>query len=358
MDISSGIFYFLLAIASLAFLYLFRNVIGLLRNALVLWTVAFGGSAQSRSLASSHRMHAYVALSELLDEVSYAELYHLCRGMMDVDGKESASEGIGKLQDVVLGYKFVSLYRDRVDGSLRGMMLLDEKDQEHDGRDIVVFTLGLALFKQQYRGGALPYVFALFRILRSLLLHPQREIYVLTKLFSYKSYLIAMNSSSEAYPRHDAETPAFEKGLIDKFGYSLETSTGKYNAETCVVTRAHVRLERHAAPISGGLLNNAHIKHFVTLNPEWNQGHCLVTCAKVTPWTFISMTVKSAFRAMFTHGNRHANSSGKSAASAKARGLLKRQISDAVLNPCVYSSSFGDSSSFIVTSAVESMDEI
>ncbi|XP_065182313.1 uncharacterized protein LOC135813020 [Sycon ciliatum] len=331
---------FLVLCTVLALVFYFWNS---LSNAFVLWTVAFGGADGRRDVACSSRMHAYIARSELLDEVSFAELFQLCREIVDSE----PNVGIEALQDVVLSYKFVSMYRDRVDGSLRGMLLLDERDRTHHGRDIIVFRLGLALFKQQYQGGALPYIFFLYRALRCFLLQPNRQVYVLVKLFSYKSYMIAMNSSEHAYPRYDTKTPEFEQSLIDEYGYSLETSMAKYDPETCVVTRSHVRLERHAAPIRDSDLQNPHIQHFVKLNPGWQKGHCLVACAKITPGVFLSIAKNSLMRAIF-HRSRHAG--------GKPRPRLSRQTSlaDALNRRRLYTSNIGDPSSFIVTSSNES----
>ena len=309
-------------------------------SALVLWTVAFGGSDSRRRIAQKSRLHAYVARSDLLDEVSMCELYQLCIGMVEKDD----GVGIEALQDVVLSYKFVSLYRERVDGSLRGMMLLDEKERMHCGKKIFVFRMGLALFKQHYRGGALPYIFFLYRALRSFAVNRGMPVYVLVKLFSYKTYMVAMNTVSESYPRYDAETPEFEKSLMDEFGASLQAANCSYDPETCVVKRRRVRLERHAAPISDEDLENSHISHFVKLNPGWSKGHCLVTCCKITPMTLINVSF-SAFVRTFLGTTTHCPRPRVASSITK-----QMSISETLKGKRVFETSFGDPSSFIITS--------
>lgn len=334
--------FLLIALAVLAFIYFFWNTI---RDGFVLWTVAFGGSEKRRLLECRSRMHAYVAQTSFLDEVSIFELYQLCSSMVD------AADGVGieAFQDVVLQYKFVSMYRDRVDGSLRGMLLLDEKKVVHAGKDIMVFKLGLALFKQRYRGGALPYILFLYRALRCFLRYPKRQVYVLTKLFSYKSYMIGMNLTQEAYPRYDAETPAFEKSLIDEFGYAQQGGTATYNPETCVVTRNHVRLENHAAPVNKEDLSCPHIQHFVKLNPDWHKGHCLVTCCKISFSSIVKLAVSSILRSFF-RSSRHSTESAQSKPRTPSPVLEKQQsLVEAFNDRRVFESSFGDPSSFIVT---------
>ena len=285
----------------------------------VLLRVALGGSSGRRAIALKSRMHIYVTETTLLDEVTLKEILNLCGTTMTWD----LARPTESLHDVLLTYKYISLYRDRVDGSLRGMLLVDEIERKHHGTDIVRITMGLSLFKEGYRGGTLGYIFYLSRILRQYVVNFGKPVYVLVKVFSYKSYLIGMLNSLDAYPRYDAKTPKFEKSLIDEFGYSMETSTRKYNPDTGVLVQDNIQLEEHQAPITEEELTNPHIAHFVKLNPGWDKGHCLVLIVNMTLKSFLRSLGRMLYRRFFG-GSRRARRPLK-------KDLLRKQsVSDFV----------------------------
>lgn len=131
--------------------------------------------------------------------------------------------------------------------------------------------MGLALFKDDYRGGPLGYFVGAYHLLKALALYPRTPLYVLYKCFSYKSYLLSLRVSAEVYPRHDAETPRLEKSIIDEFGFSLTNEHDTYDPTTCVINRESARLHTHVAPVTARQLQNPNIAFFTKQNPSWDK---------------------------------------------------------------------------------------
>jgi hypothetical protein len=211
-------------------------------------------------------MHAYICRTQKLDYVSIADLFTL--------GKELVSSDISidQFQKVLLQYERVAIFRDQVDGSLRGMFLIDSQTGlNRHGRRYNCVKLGLALFKDEFRGGPLVYYVICYHLLKVLILHPRTPLYVLTKCFSYKSYLFNLRLSTTVYPRHDSGIPPFEKSIIDEFGESICTANETYDPTTCVLQRETSRLKSHVAPITAKELENPHVAYFSKQNPSWDK---------------------------------------------------------------------------------------
>lgn len=114
---------------------------------------------------------------------------------------------------VLLGYHYVFFFRDKLDGTLRGMFLMDIRDHCSQRRRYKVIKvgptrpalpsslqvacmcpssqLGLALFYRDYRGGPLIFMAVLYHVGKHLVLHPFTPVYIIGKAFSYMSYLVS-----------------------------------------------------------------------------------------------------------------------------------------------------------------------
>jgi hypothetical protein len=172
----------------------------------------------------------------------------------------------------LLQYKYAAFFREELDGSLRGMLLIDPQNgliKEEQTYNCI--KMGLALFKDDYRGGPLGYFVGAYHLLKALALYPRTPLYVLYKCFSYKSYLLSLRVSAEVYPRHDAETPRLEKSIIDEFGFSLTNEHDTYDPTTCVINRESARLHTHVAPVTARQLQNPNIAFFTKQNPSWDK---------------------------------------------------------------------------------------
>ena len=280
-----------LAVAVYLSKLLIRAPYRLLRDYYVLWNVAFGGHASRRNISKRLRLHGYVCKPILLDELSVRELYTFASDMIE------SSITIQQFQKVLLSYKFAIICRERMDGSLRGMCLLDKGTGSHNGQQYIVIKLGLALFKSYYQGGPLLYYVLLYHVIKESLLHPLTPLYIMGKLFSYKSYLSLVNSLQHVYPRHDSSTPSFETELIQEFARQVKTPQEEYDSNNFVLKREMSHLKSHVAPVTEKDLANPHIKYFLECNPNWHKGHCLFFVAKAMWRDIVQVVWKAITRA-------------------------------------------------------------
>ena len=268
------------------------KVYSLLRDHYVLWNVAYGGHSNRRNVNHHLRLHAYVCKTVLLDNISIKELFVFGSQLLD------SEISVEQFQRVLLSYKFVIICRDKLDGSLRGMCLLDKGTKGAVGHQYTVIKLGLALFTNYYQGGPLLYYIVFYHILKEILYHPHTPVYVMCKVFSYKSYLGLLKNFTNFYPRHDAPTPDFEKKLVNEFADSVRGQYEDYNPETFVLKREVSNLKCHVAPITEEEMKNPHIKFFAECNPGWSKGHCLFTIATVRKMDLIYILWKALKRVL------------------------------------------------------------
>ena len=259
------------------------------REYYVLWNVAVGGRSDRRAISAKIRLHAYICESVLLDEVSINELYTFCCNMIETDVT------IREFHSVLLSYKYALLFRDRKDGSLRGMMLLGVDHKVKGRTKYTLIRLGLSLFQNYYRGGPLLYLVGSYHVLKELIKHPRTPLYIAGKAFTYKSYMVLANSFKEFYPRYDSPTPAFEKGIIDEFGKGIATAGEIYDEETCTLQRERSVIKDFVAPISKEELENPHIRFFADQNPGWRRGHQFCVIARVR-WSDVVLAVWKAIQ--------------------------------------------------------------
>eukprot|EP00118_Oscarella_pearsei_P018855 m.196083 g.196083 ORF g.196083 m.196083 type:complete len:361 (+) comp39529_c0_seq26:682-1764(+) len=277
-----------------------------------------------------------ILFSLLLIKFATQELYRFVEKMMS---SEARGETIGFFHSVVLSYKYVAIFREKRDGSLCGMFLIDVKtDLERQGRRYNQIKMGVLLFRNEYRGGPLMYAIAMSLYLKCMITHPLTPMYIVFKTFSYKSYRIAAQTIDQTYPRFDKETPEWEKSLMDEFGYSLETEVDKYDPKFNVVQRTVTKLKTHATADNAGTGNNPHVKFFFQRNPGWKTGHCLIVVSRIT-WLgmlhIFAQPLKRIFRPKKLPTQQATSSdNGISAAAAShpsKKKLLRRMTTRAVL---------------------------
>ena len=240
----------------------------------MLWNISKGATSKRRSISAKIRLHVYVCETHLLDEVSVNELYTFLIKMMDSDVT------IRQFHTVLLSYSYALIFRERKDGSLRGVTLLNVSRRKH-GKNYTLLQIGLSFFQNYYRGGPMLYYVVAYHILKELILHPFTPLYIIGKAFSYKSYVVLCHTLPLAYPRYDAETPEFEKGIINEFGTSVKLLNEVYDEEMFVLKRERTSMKEGVAVLTPESLNDPHIKFFVERNPGWRKGHQLITMGLV-----------------------------------------------------------------------------
>ncbi len=282
---------YLVASALIYLLYCaIKYVYVLFREYFVLWNIAIGARSDRRSLSAKIRLHVYVCQTELLDEVSINELYAFGKTMVNTD------ISIQDFHKVILSYKFAVMFRERKDGSLRGMLLLgiDNKTTE-SGKKYTLIRIGLSLFQNYYQGGPLMYYAGAYHILKELFWHPLTPVYLAGKAFSYKSYMVMAKNLKHFYPRHDVPTPEFERSIITEFGRGVATANEVFDQETGVLKREMSHIRQHVAGISKEELQNPHIRFFTEQNPGWARGHQMCCIAQVR-WSDILYVIWKAMR--------------------------------------------------------------
>ncbi|XP_065889419.1 uncharacterized protein [Dysidea avara] len=295
---------------------LIRKCIKGLAQCYVLWSIAFGGKSTHRHVNPSVRLHLYVVKPSLLDKVTISELYHFAADMIASD------VSIQIFHKILLQYTYAALFRDKVDGSLRGMTLLGFDRDMVEGRKCTVMKVGLVLFKNAYHGGPLLILLTTYHLLKEMILHPFTPLFMIGKSFSYKSYLILTNNFQSFYPRYDKETPEWEKSIMNNFGKSFETMSDTYDPTTGVIKREKSKLKEHVAFISEQDLENPHIRYFQHLNPEWSKGHCLVCMSRIS-WTDVyNVIFKIIKRTWYGH------KAGTTRVKHDGRGLIEASLDE------------------------------
>ena len=245
------------------------------REYYMLWNIAMGGQSGRRSVDPKIRLHVYVCQTDLLDEVSVNELYRFLTKMMD------SEVTITQFCSVLLSYKYAILCRERKDGSLRGVMLFGVDRREINGSKYTLLRLGLASFQNYYRGGPLFYYVAAYHVLKEKICHPFTPVYIIGKLFSYKSYMVLCRNMPHTYPRHNMETPEFVRNLINEYGKRAKMENEIYDPETFILKRETTTLKEGVVPLTKADLEEPNIKFFVERNPGWEKGHQMITAGEM-----------------------------------------------------------------------------
>lgn len=261
-------------------LFVLWRVVGVLRFCFreyyVLWAIVTGARQEKRKMDTKMRVYAFLCQTELLDEASVMEQYKFLTTMMDTEVT------VQEFHKLLLSYTYVVLYRERNDGSLRGLMTvgIDRKRQDN-GKPYTVLRLGLGFFQINYRGGPYIYLVAVYLFIKELVTHPFTPLYVVGKVFSFKSYCLFSHSLRHCYPRYNLETPEFMKEIINEYGLKVKLPNEIYNTDTFVLARENTILKKNLKDVSKEATEDPDIKFFLERNPGWERGHQLITVALV-----------------------------------------------------------------------------
>ena len=175
------------------------------------------------------------------------------------------------LHKVLMQYTHVLMCRDRMDGTLRGAMLLGI---ERKG-DYTLLKLGTTTFKNYYRGTPFINIIVASLVFSELLKHPLTPIYVIGKVYSAKAYVFGL-SMKEYYPVYNKETPEQFKKIFTEFAETyIKSKPGRanFNPETFVIEQEDSHVVENLTVLSEHELKNPHVKFFVERNPGWKKVH-------------------------------------------------------------------------------------
>jgi hypothetical protein len=171
---------------------------------------------------------------------------------------------------------------DKHNNSIQGFSTFHTYHTQFGTRRIAVFFSGDTVVRKEYWGqtAALHLAFV-----RNAYLFWLRNVptptywFLLTK--GYRTYLLLSRNSVNYYPRHDRETPPFEKTLIDhlareKFGDAWKPEEGVVRFD-----KPAGRLRENVAPIRLDLLKYSDIRFFNQMNPRHVSGEELCCIGKL-----------------------------------------------------------------------------
>ena len=173
------------------------------------------------------------------------------------------------LHRIIMQYSHVLMCRDRMDGTLRGAMMLGI---EHKG-NYTLLKVGGTTFKNYYRGNPFINIIVASLIFSELLKHPLTPIYIVGLVYSPKSYVVGL-SMKEYYPVYNRETPEQFKKIFTEFAETYVSSRpgrAKFNPETFVVEQEDSQLMENLTVFSEHELQHPHVKFFVDRNPGWKK---------------------------------------------------------------------------------------
>ena len=166
-------------------------------------------------------------------------------------------------------YTHVLMCRDRMDGTLRGAMLLGI---ERKG-DYTLLKLGTTTFKSYYRGSPFIKIIIASLTLSELIKNPLTPIFTIGKVYSPKGYVFGL-SMTEFHPIYNRETPEQYKKIFAELAetyISSKPGRARYNPETFVIEQEDSSVAENLAVLSEHELQNPHIKFFVERNPGWKK---------------------------------------------------------------------------------------
>lgn len=192
----------------------------------------------------------------------------------------------------------VILLRDEGDRSLRGFSTVQVYHRRHEGRDVVAVFSGDTVIEPAYWGQTALQI-AFYRYLMAAKLRALSvPVYWFLISKGYRTYLLLSRNFPTYWPRLEAQTPAWERSLMDflatdKFGQAYRAETGVLQFGT---PEGHLKPE--VAPIAPEILREQDVRFFVDRNPGHARGDELCCLGKVDLQLAVSFFYKHLHRAL------------------------------------------------------------
>lgn len=145
----------------------------------------------------------------------------------------------------MLLYTHIAMCRDRLDGTLRGCMLIKISHKT----SYTQIEIGRTVFKTHYRGSPFLKIILITFVFGEIISHPWTPIYVIGNLASHKAYLVGV-TMSEYYPVYHKETPEHFRKMFAEYAESFMSTTGskaKYHPETFIIEQEELFLEESSS---------------------------------------------------------------------------------------------------------------
>lgn len=243
------------------------------------------------------RLRARIVRVDRVGREQRAEMWRLFQSLYADVEQERFEQDLAEKQHIIL------LHEER-DGSLQGFSTLAVYRRSVEGRSVVVVYSGDTVISPGYWGHrALQVAFVRF-ILLCKLRHPLLPVYWFLISKGYKTYLLLCRNFPEYWPRHDRETPPWQKELLaalcrEKFGSAFKEERGILSFD-----RPLGRLRVEVAPIEPAMLADPDIRFFVERNPGHSQGDELCCLGGVGVRQGVYFSARLVRRALSRIGRR------------------------------------------------------
>ncbi|XP_065826919.1 uncharacterized protein [Oscarella lobularis] len=213
-----------LAVASLTalmFIYVFWDSFSAL---LLSWAVSRGykNPVEKKGV----RLYCFFCRPKNLDEISYEQLYVL--------GKHGiAAPSLSDFVAYAKLYNCAAIFRCCKTGTLHGIVLWDLKK----GGKCTFVQFGGMVFRNHLNVRCFRMICFAYA-LKVWLLNPFVSVTFTFPCRKPSVYAAFARMTKKMYPRFDADTPLWEKSIIDKLGqrFATKVSVGRYDPETCIAS--------------------------------------------------------------------------------------------------------------------------
>jgi hypothetical protein len=195
------------------------------------------------------------------------------------------------LQDLAEKNWVIRLFDEKT-GELTGFSTQMLFPIEIDGKEVLAVFSGDTIVDRE-SWGTMALGLAAVRLAFSLIgQHPGRELYWFLISKGFRTYRFLPVYFYEFYPRHDQQTPARAKEIIDACG--RRKFSDRYDPTTGIVRADEngCRLRDGVGTVTDERLNDPHVKFFLERNPEHAAGNELCCIAALKPENFVARARK------------------------------------------------------------------
>lgn len=180
-------------------------------------------------------------------------------------------------------------------GELRGFSTLQELRGEHAGRPMLTLFSGDTVIHRENWGQKGLQREMCRVLLRAKLRQPRTRVFWFLISKGYKTYLLLKNNLT-SYPDYRRHTPLDVQVALDhvaalKFPEHYNPATGVLRFPQCLG-----KVKAGVAPVRNQDLSNPHIRHFVRLNPGYQEGDELCCLAEITVLEVLLTALKYAVK--------------------------------------------------------------
>jgi hypothetical protein len=176
-------------------------------------------------------------------------------------------------------HTWIQLYRGE-DGALGGYLAVHIYERELNGRTIAIVRGEVGTLRK-HRGAHAVGGFFADRVLRYLVAHPRRPLYLLASFVHPSSYGQLVRYADEVWPREGQETPAEVRGLMDRLGDAF--GLARVDPANALVRKVGWQtIDSQGDRAYWERSDRPGVQFFLRENPGYGDGHGLLTLMPLT----------------------------------------------------------------------------